>query len=77
MTSSPGSALGRPSPAGGCLKDWARREITPVGIHIDVVSLIKTIYPSAVHLKEKYCYKKLEISMLVLNYFDDAFYSLS
>jgi len=36
-----GSALGCPSPAGGRLKDWPGREITPMGINRDVVGLIK------------------------------------
>jgi hypothetical protein len=51
-----GTALGHPSPAGGRLKDWLRREITLVGINKDMVGFIKGNLTKCYHLKnEHFC----------------------
>jgi hypothetical protein len=51
-----GSALGHPSPAGGRLKDWLRREITPVRINKDMVDFIKSNLIKCYHLKNEHCF---------------------
>lgn len=38
-----GSVLGRPSPAGGRLKDCPKRRITPSGVNRGIAGLIKNI----------------------------------